>query len=103
VTTTNSFVSLRGVTRDGQNHTVTIVLQIEDTRWTANEPGGSSNVFLTKSGVWMRAVNVVTLFKNDATTRVGQLKPLVPENASQGQTGEGSSFELAVDFDWVVL
>ena len=98
----NKSTTLHGVDDIDPSHTVDIVLSVPDNKWTKTEPNGASNIFKTKSGVWMRAVNVTTLFANDATTKVGQLKPLDPAGAKKGDKGDGSSFETAVNFHWTV-
>ena len=98
----NGFVSLNGISNDGQ-FAVRLTVVFEGNKWQAGEPGGTSNVFATKSGVWMRAVNIVTLFADNAQTRIGQLNPLVPETAVPGNSGQGHNFETAVDFGWTVL
>lgn len=94
--------TLHGIDTDDPSRTVTIVLSVPDNKWSKTEPGGASHIFKTKSGVWMKAVNVTTLFASDATTRVGQLKPLDPAGAKVKDKGRGESFETAVNFDWTV-
>lgn len=96
----NSVVILKGTDVDSDPFTVT--LTISNNKWTKVEPNGANKVFKTAGGVWMRADNIVTLFKNDATTRVGQFKPLVPETAQQGQHGNGDEFETASSLSWTV-
>jgi len=96
----NSVVTLKGSNQDGDQFTVT--LTISNNKWTKFEPSSAKKVFTTPSGVWSRAVNVVTLFKADATSRVAQFKPLVPETAQAGQTGTGDEFESASSLTWTV-
>jgi hypothetical protein len=98
------FVSISGIASDGSNNKFNLTVMLDgSSAWQAGEPGGTSNIFNTKNGVWMRAVDIVTLFQNDATTRVAQLTPLVPETAKPNDQGQGHNFETAVDFTWVVL
>jgi hypothetical protein len=94
-------VSLVLVT-DGERKYYAGLTLYKNNSWVESEAGGASNVFTTKRGLWSRAVNVVTLFKNDNTTRVGQLRDLLPENARKGDTGGGSSFETGLNFRWTV-
>ena len=95
-------LSLVGTSVDeqGKTHSVGIQLVLADTTWEKFET--SNYFFKTKSGVYSRAVNVVTLFQKDGATRVGQLHPLVPETAKPGDKGQGHSFEKAIDFSWEV-
>jgi hypothetical protein len=98
------FISISGTASDGSQNKFNLTVMTDGSGlWQAGEPGGTSNVFATKAGVWMRAVNITTLFKNDATTRVAQLTPLVPETAKPNDQGQGHNFETAVDFSWTVL
>jgi len=97
------FISINGTASDGSQHTVRLTVRLDDNTWQAGEPSSGSFVFITKVGLWMKAVNIVTLFQTDGQTKVGQLNPLVPETAAPGDTGQGHNFETAVDFDWVVL
>jgi hypothetical protein len=98
-----NFVSINGTANDGSQHKVRLTVRLDDNTWQAGEPSGTSLIFATKKGVWMRAVNIVTLFREDAQNKVGQLSPLVPETVAVGDMGQGHSFETAVDFDWEVV
>jgi hypothetical protein len=98
------FVSISGIATDGSQNKFNLTVMTDGSmKWQAGEPGNTSNIFNTKSGVWMRAVNIVTLFQNDATTRVAQLTPFVPDTAQPNDQGSGHNFETAVDFGWNVL
>ncbi len=55
------FVPISGTANDGSKFNLTLMMD-GSSAWRAGEPGGTSNVFITKSGVWMRAANIVTLF-----------------------------------------
>jgi hypothetical protein len=97
------FISINVTANDGSQHKVRLTVRLDNNSWQAEEPSGTSFVFITKAGIWMRAVNIVSLFQADAQTKVGQLTPLVPEAAVPGDTGNGHNFETAVDFDWLLL
>lgn len=99
-----AFVSFSGIANDGSQNTFNLTVMLDgSSAWQAGEPGGTSNIFNTKNGVWMRADNITTLFQKDAITRIAQLTPLVPETAKKNDSGQGHNFETAVDFNWVVL
>jgi hypothetical protein len=98
----NKSVALHGIDDTNPVNTVEIQLSVSDNKWAKSEPNGASNVFKTSKGVWMRASTITTLFANDATTRVGQLKPMDPAGAKKGDKGRGDSFETAVTFGWLV-
>jgi hypothetical protein len=96
----NSQITLNGTDLGGNQFTV--VLTLANNKWVKTEPGGVNQIFLAANGVWMRAVNIVTLFQADAVTRVGQFTPLVPETANAGDVGNGNEFETASTLTWTV-
>jgi len=75
---------------------------VPNNKWTATLPAGADPIFKTKVGVWQRAVNITSLFKNDAHSRVGNLTPFVPESAKRGDIGNGKSEETGRNFSWSV-
>lgn len=97
---TNQTVSITGTSSDGNPFKLT--LTVANNKWTESEQNGASKVFTTKSGVWERANNIVSLNKNDNKTRVATLNPLVPESAHKGDNGSGSAAESATTLTWTV-
>ena len=98
----NKSLTLHGVDDVDAFHTIEITLSVADNKWTKTEPNNASDIFKTKTGLWMRAHTITTLFAADATTKVGSLSPLDPASARKNDTGAGKSFETAVTFRWTV-
>lgn len=96
----NTQVTIKGTSADGDPYTLT--LTIANNKWTESEPAGASKVFKTKAGVWERGINLVSLNKNDNTTKVGHLNGIVPESVSSGATGDGGADETGSTLSWKV-
>jgi hypothetical protein len=92
--------SRKGTSGDGDPYTLT--LTIANNKWTESEPAGASKVFKTKTGVWERGVNLVSLNKSDNTTKVGHLNGIVPESVPSGATGDGGADETGNTLSWKV-
>jgi hypothetical protein len=97
---TNKAVHLECVDDEGGKFSLDFL--IPGNKWEANLPVGTKPVFKTRSGVWQRAINITTLYKKDATTRVGALNPFVPESAQKDEVGKGKCEETGEIFDWRV-
>jgi hypothetical protein len=96
----NTQVVLKGTSGDGDPYTLTFT--IANNKWTESEPAGASKVFKTKTGVWERGVNIVSLNKSDNTTKVGHLNGIVPESVPSGATGDGGADETGNTLNWTV-
>jgi hypothetical protein len=96
----NKQVTIKGTSGDGDPYTLT--LTIANNKWTESEPAGASKVFTTKTGVWERAVNIVSLNKSDNKTKVGHLNGIVPESVASGATGDGGADETPTTLNWTV-
>ncbi len=96
----NNAVHLECVNDEGGKFSLDFL--IPNNRWEAKFPAGTKPIFKTLSGVWQRVNNITTLYKKDATTRVGHLNPFVPESAEKDDVGKGKCEETAEIFDWKV-
>jgi hypothetical protein len=69
--------------------------------WTESEPGGTSDIFRTKSGNYVTVANTTSPKKND--TVIAVLPNFNPSTASEGDTGNsGKALETARTFEWKV-
>jgi hypothetical protein len=97
---TNNAVHLECVNEEGGKFSLDFL--VPNNKWEAKFPDGTKPIFKTRSGLWQRVQNITTMYKNDATTRVGHLNPFVPESAKKGDSGKGKSEEAGEFFDWKV-
>src|SRR5262245_50498597 len=97
-------VGLQCTTNDGSEpkRTFSINFVATSLTWTQSEPGGTSDIFKTKSGNYVTVANTTSLKKNG--TVVAVLTGFNPSTAKDGDTGNnGKQLETARTFDWKVI
>lgn len=97
-------VGLQCTTNDGAepNRTFGINFGIAGLTWTQAEPGGTSDIFKTKSGKYVTVANTTSLKKGD--TVVAVLTGFNPSMATDGDAGNNcKQLETARTFGWKVI
>ncbi|APO55344.1 hypothetical protein LUI11_37015 [Bradyrhizobium diazoefficiens] len=99
-------VSLQCSTNDGADPQRKFAINFTpgNNGWSESEPGGTSDIFKTKSGNFVTVANTTSLRKTDpADTVVGILPNFNPSTAKQGDTGNtGKALETGRTFQWTV-
>jgi hypothetical protein len=104
----SNFLSVHGKTSDDSSNQTTfwVTLQLGDHSWQAGEIGGTSNVFVTKQGVYVyQAANSgATLLESpDGTKNIASLVGLNPDTVQTGDTGRFYSDEQGRTGTWDLL